>query len=60
MSTAETLVQLSQERDAPAIVLGSHGHRALREVIVGSTSHGVLRHAPCPVVIGPPPEDGRH
>jgi nucleotide-binding universal stress UspA family protein len=35
------------------IVLGSHGHTALYELLVGSTAHLVLRNAKCPVVIVP-------
>ena len=36
------------------IVMGSHGHTAFYDLLVGSTTHGVLLHAPCPVVIVPP------
>jgi nucleotide-binding universal stress UspA family protein len=59
LSVAETLVRLAEERDAPAIVVGAHGHRALRDLLLGSTSQEVMRHAPCPVVIVRGSEDGR-
>jgi universal stress protein A len=36
-------------------VLGSHGHTAFYDLLVGSTAAGVLKHAPCPVVVVPPP-----
>jgi nucleotide-binding universal stress UspA family protein len=49
---SETLVDLSRERDAPAIVLGAHGHGRLGEVLLGSVSRDVIRHAPCSVVVG--------
>lgn len=39
---------------ADYIVIGSHGHTALYDLLAGSTAHGVLRKAPCPVVIIPP------
>jgi nucleotide-binding universal stress UspA family protein len=39
---------------ATYIVMGSHGHTALYDLLAGSTAHGVLRKAPCPVVIVPP------
>lgn len=39
---------------ADYIVMGSHGHTALYDLLAGSTAHGVLRKAPCPVVIVPP------
>jgi nucleotide-binding universal stress UspA family protein len=34
-------------------VMGSHGHTALYDLLVGSTTHGVLMRAQCPVVIVP-------
>ncbi len=39
--------------DADYIVMGSHGHTALYDLLVGSTTHGVLMRARCPVVIVP-------
>jgi nucleotide-binding universal stress UspA family protein len=36
---------------ADYIVMGSHGHTALYDLLVGSTTHGVLLRATCPVVI---------
>lgn len=38
---------------ADYIVMGSHGHTALYDLIVGSTTQGVLMRAKCPVVIIP-------
>lgn len=38
---------------ADYIVMGSHGHTAFYELLVGSTTHGVLMRAKCPVVIVP-------
>ncbi len=38
---------------ADYIVMGSHGHTALYDLLVGSTTHGVLLRATCPVVIVP-------
>ena len=42
--------------DADYIVMGSHGHTALYDLLVGSTTHGVLMRAGCPVVITPGPK----
>jgi nucleotide-binding universal stress UspA family protein len=39
---------------ADYIVMGSHGHTAIYDLLVGSTTHGVLLRAPCPVIIVPP------
>lgn len=35
------------------IVIGSHGHTAAYDLIIGSNTHGVIRKAPCPVVLVP-------
>jgi nucleotide-binding universal stress UspA family protein len=55
----EAIARTATERDAPAIVLGAHGHSVLRGVLIGSTTLEVMKHAPCPVVVvrdptGPP------
>lgn len=51
LTVADTLVRVAKERDAPAIVLGAHVHAALAELLLGSTTHGVLKRASCPVVV---------
>jgi nucleotide-binding universal stress UspA family protein len=33
--------------------MGSHGHGAFYDLLVGSTTQGVLKRATCPVVIVP-------
>ncbi|GAB7045085.1 universal stress protein [Catenuloplanes indicus JCM 9534] len=38
---------------ASLLVLGSHGHSALRHRVLGSVSDGCIRRAPCPVVVIP-------
>jgi nucleotide-binding universal stress UspA family protein len=38
---------------ADYIVVGSHGHGALYDLVVGSTASALLRDAPCPVLIVP-------
>jgi nucleotide-binding universal stress UspA family protein len=43
----------ADESSADYIVLGSHGHTALYDLLVGSTAHLVLLKAKCPVVIVP-------
>jgi nucleotide-binding universal stress UspA family protein len=48
-----TLVRLARERDARALVLGSHGHSRITE-LVGHTSAEVIRAAPCPVLVRGP------
>lgn len=40
-------------QDAGLIILGSHGHGALYELLVGSVTAGVLQGAKCPVLVVP-------
>jgi len=43
----------AKEVDADYIVMGSHGHTAVYDLLVGSTTHGVLSRVRCPVIIVP-------
>jgi nucleotide-binding universal stress UspA family protein len=45
------ICDVATEVDAEVVVLGSHGHGWLQRVLLGSVSHYVLQHAPCPVLI---------
>jgi nucleotide-binding universal stress UspA family protein len=47
------IVARAKELDARYIVLGSHGHSAFYDLVVGSTAAGVLKRATCPVVVVP-------
>jgi nucleotide-binding universal stress UspA family protein len=48
----ETIVRVATERDARAIVAGTHGHGGrLSEIVLGGTTRDILRHAPCPVLV---------
>ncbi len=49
----EHIVEQAAERSADYVVMGSHGHTALYDLLVGSTTHGVLQGVTCPVVIVP-------
>jgi nucleotide-binding universal stress UspA family protein len=49
LTPADTLVRIARERDAAMVVVGSHGHSGVRELLVGSTTRAVIRAAPCPV-----------
>jgi nucleotide-binding universal stress UspA family protein len=50
---AEEIVRLAREREAQVIVMGVHGRNVLDLMLFGSTSHQVIRTAPCPVLIIP-------
>lgn len=46
---------LVAEADSAALlIVGSHGHRRIHELVFGSTSSYCARHATCPVVVIPP------
>ena len=53
--TAGKILEEAQRLDAKLIVLGSHGHGALYELLVGSVADAVLRKSPCPVLVAPSP-----
>ncbi len=48
---ARTIAEVAREHKAATIVVGSRGLSGLRAKFEGSTSKGVVKHAPCPVVV---------
>lgn len=46
---AQALIDVAD--DAGLLVVGSHGRGAIRRTLLGSVSHAVLYHAPCPVAV---------
>lgn len=47
------IVDRANALKADYIVLGSHGHGAVYDLLMGSTTQGVLRKARCPVLVVP-------
>ncbi|MFT3828887.1 MAG: universal stress protein [Opitutaceae bacterium] len=47
------VIEEARRLPAAMIVMGSHGHGAFYEILAGSTTHGVLHRAPCPVLVLP-------
>jgi nucleotide-binding universal stress UspA family protein len=45
------IVALAEELGAGLIVMGSRGLGGVRRALMGSVSDGVVRHAPCPVMV---------
>ena len=48
------IVETAERLRASYIVMGSHGHTAFFDLLVGSNTHGVLRRSSCPVLVVPP------
>lgn len=57
---AAQIVEAARESKSDVIVVGSRGHSAIREMVLGGITHRVLRHAPCNVLCarGWVPESG--
>lgn len=55
------ILEEAKKLKADYIVIGSHGHSALHDLVLGSTTHGVLKDARCPVLVIPtaPTQRGR-
>jgi nucleotide-binding universal stress UspA family protein len=51
VTVAGTLIRVAREFDSPAILVGAHGHHALHELVLGSTSRDLIEKAPCPVIV---------
>lgn len=49
----EKILGAAADQHADLIVMGSHGHGALYELLVGSVTAGVLKGAKCPVLVVP-------
>ncbi len=49
----DSVLRVAEETNADFIIMGSHGHTALYDLLVGSTTTAVLRKASCPVIVVP-------
>lgn len=47
----EEILRATKEENADLIVIGARGLSTLKEIFLGSVSHGVALHAPCPVLL---------
>jgi nucleotide-binding universal stress UspA family protein len=48
---AEAIIDVAKIRNSDVIVMGSRGAGMLVGLVLGSTTHKVVSHAPCPVLI---------
>ena len=53
--TVGKILKEAAEFGAEMIVIGSHGHGTLYDLIAGSVAEGVLRKSLCPVLVVPSP-----
>lgn len=49
VSAAQVLLEYAQEHDIDAIVIGTHGRRGFRHLVLGSVADEVVRSSACPV-----------
>ena len=50
---ADTILGEARRLGAAMIIVGSHGHGAVFQLLVGSVSERILKHAACPVLVIP-------
>jgi universal stress protein A len=55
----DEILRLRDQVDADLIVLGNRGQNAFTRVLLGSDAEGVVRHAPCAVMVVRAQEEGR-
>jgi nucleotide-binding universal stress UspA family protein len=48
---AAEIVRTAREWPADLIVIASHGRTGVRRALLGSVAEGVMRNAPCPVLV---------
>ncbi|MGH7921996.1 MAG: universal stress protein [Candidatus Dormibacteraceae bacterium] len=54
----DSIVAAVQEHQADLVVVGSHGHRLLYQLVVGSITQGLILRAPVSVLVARPHQGG--
>ena len=49
--TVEEIIRTAREGNFSLIVVGARGMSKIKELLLGSVSDGVTKHAPCPVLV---------
>jgi universal stress protein A len=49
----DVIVRAAKQLSADLIVMGTHGRRGVQHFVLGSVAEGVVRNAPCPVLVVP-------
>ncbi len=53
------ILEMANKVNADFIIMGSHGHGRLYDLLVGSTASGVIKGAKCGVIIMPPSDKSK-
>lgn len=48
---AEAILRVAETRECDLIIIGARGMNELQELLLGSASYHVIRHAKCPVLV---------
>jgi nucleotide-binding universal stress UspA family protein len=48
---AGEIVRIAGEEKAEMVVMGTHGRTGMTRLLMGSVAEGVVRRAPCPVLV---------
>ena len=57
--TVETILAEAGKLEVDVILLGSRGHGAIHDLLVGSTTKGIIRLSTCPLLLIPPHDEPR-
>lgn len=57
---AQEIAQLALDLDADLVVVGTHGRRGVRRLLLGSVAEAVLRMTHCPVYVVRPKHESLH
>jgi nucleotide-binding universal stress UspA family protein len=58
-ASVDTVLAETRKQNADLIILGSHHHSTIYDLLVGSVTNDVLKRAHCPVLVVPSDEDAQ-
>lgn len=51
---AEQIVKTAEQENFDLVIMGTHGHREIKDFFIGSTAQGVIKNAKVPVLVARP------